>query len=196
MKLAELIADRLKESIRVKEETLNDLSTIEAIASALTSCLKKGKKVYFFGNGGSAADAQHLAAEIVSRFYMERKGMPAEALCTNTSVITAVGNDYSFERIFARQIEAAGAEGDIALGISTSGNSANVIEAMKSARAKRMVTIGFAGQKGGKLKDVVDLCFCAPSNDTPRIQEVHITVGHIICEIVERDIFGDQGCLS
>jgi D-sedoheptulose 7-phosphate isomerase len=156
----------------------------------MTQCLRRNKRIYFFGNGGSAADAQHLAAEIVSRFYMERRGMPAEALSANTSVITAIANDYSFDRIFARQIEAAGSEGDIAFGISTSGNSSNVLKAMKTAKEKAMYTIGFTGQKGGKLKEIVDHCFCAPSEDTPRIQEVHITVGHIICEMVERELFG------
>lgn len=190
MKFSELIEHRLRENIKAKEDTLKDLSSIEAIAVSFIKCLKSGKRVYFFGNGGSAADAQHLAAEIVSRFYMERKGMPAEALSTNTSVLTAIANDYSFDNIFARQIEASGTEGDIAFGISTSGNSPNVLEAMKAARAKGLATVGFSGLDGGKLKGLVDHCFCAPSKDTPRIQEVHITVGHIICEIVEKEIFG------
>jgi len=185
-----LILTRLRESIQAMEDTIGHLDIIKRISVALIICLKSGKKVYFFGNGGSAADAQHLAAELVSRFYIERKGLPAEALNANTSLITAIANDYSFDRIFARQIEAAGVEGDIAFGISTSGNSPNVIEAMKSAREKGMITVGFMGGSGGKLMEVVDYCFCAPSTDTPRIQEVHITVGHILCEIVEREIFG------
>ncbi len=195
MTLSDLIINRIRESIRAKEETLKDIGMIESIALSMTRCLKKGRRIYFFGNGGSAADAQHLAAEIVSRFYMERKGMPAEALNTNTSVITAIANDYSFNNIFARQIEASGAEGDVAFGISTSGNSPNVLEAMKVAKEKGMITIGFTGLDGGKLKNFVDYCFCAPSKDTPRIQEVHITAGHIICEIVEREIFGDSSSL-
>jgi D-sedoheptulose 7-phosphate isomerase len=185
----DLIMTRIKEGIQAKEEILKDIQIIETIAQVLIQCLRNGKRIYFFGNGGSAADAQHLAAEIVSRFYMERKGMPAEALSTNTSVITAIANDYSFNEIFARQIEAFGTKGDIAFGISTSGNSPNVLEAMKTAKEKEMITIGFTGQGGGKLKDKVDYCFCAPSKDTPRIQEVHITVGHILCEVVEREIF-------
>lgn len=190
MDFSALIESRLRESMQAKEATIGHLDIIQRISVALINCLKSGKKVYLFGNGGSAADAQHLAAELVSRFYMERKGLPAEALNTNTSVITAIANDYSFDRIFARQIEAAGVEGDIAFGISTSGTSRNVIEAMKSAKEKGMITVGFTGQSGGKLTEAVDYCFCAPSSDTPRIQEVHITVGHILCEIVERNIFG------
>jgi len=193
MTLSDLIVKRLEESIKAKEEVLNRRSAavglIEEIAKAVIKCLSNGKKIYFFGNGGSAADAQHLAAEIVSKFYMERKGLPAEALSTNTSVITAIANDYSFDKIFARQIEASGTKGDVAFGISTSGNSSNVLEAMKTAKEKEMITVGFTGLGGGKLKDKVDYCFCAPSKDTPRIQEVHITVGHILCEIVEREMF-------
>jgi D-sedoheptulose 7-phosphate isomerase len=195
MSFSDVAIKRLKESIMIKQELLNNVTIIETIASVFIKCLKTGKRIYFFGNGGSAADAQHLAAEIVSKFYMERKGLPAEALSTNTSVMTAIANDYSFEKIFSRQIEASGLQGDIAFGISTSGNSANILEAMKIAKAKNMITVGFTGQNGGKLKSMVDYCFCAPSNDTPRIQEVHITVGHIICEILEKDIFGDQGSL-
>lgn len=192
MSFVDMIRRRIAENISVKQEILSDvraIETIQSIAKAIIRCLKSGKRLYFFGNGGSAADAQHLAAEIVSRFYLERKGMPAEALSTNTSVITAIANDYSFDKIFSRQIEASGEKGDVAFGISTSGNSPNVLEAIKVAKTKEMITIGFTGQGGGKLKELVDYCFCAPSKDTPRIQEVHITVGHIICEIVEREIF-------
>lgn len=190
MELSGLITKRLKEAIKAKEETLKDTSIIEKIAQVIIQCLKNGKRIYFFGNGGSAADAQHLAAEIVSRFYMERVGMPAEALTTNTSIITAIANDYSFDKIFARQIEASGSEGDIAFGISTSGNSPNVLEAFHVAKSKGMITIGFTGHDGGRFKGMVDYLFCAPSNDTPRIQEVHITIGHILCEIAEKEIFG------
>lgn len=199
MKFSSVIEDRLKESINIKEEVLKNpeiIETIGEIAQAIIQCLERKKRVYFFGNGGSAADAQHLAAELVSKFYMERDGLPAEALSTNTSVITAIGNDYSFAKIFARQIEASGTAGDIALGISTSGNSENIIEAMKAAGGKGMITVGFTGQGGGRLKEVVDYCFCAPSKDTPRIQEVHITVGHIICEIVEKVIFASKNSLG
>lgn len=187
--MKQLIAARLVESIRVKEEVLKETGTIEDIANSMVQCLKSGKRIYFFGNGGSAADAQHLAAEVVSRFYIERRGLPAEALNANTSVITAIANDYSFDRIFARQIEASGMQGDIAFGLSTSGDSPNVIEAIKVAKTLGMVTIGFSGMKGNTLKKLADYCFCAPSTDTPRVQEVHITIGHILCEIVEKQIF-------
>ncbi len=185
-----LIKERLEESSRVKLECLKEAEAIRQIASAAVDCLKNGGKIFFFGNGGSAADAHHLCAEIVSRFYMERRGLPAEALSTNTSVLTAIANDYSFEMIFSKQIEASGREGDVAVGISTSGNSPNVIEAIRTAKGKGMLSVGFTGKKGGKLKELADICFCAPSDDTPRIQEAHITVGHIICELIEREIFG------
>lgn len=196
MTSSDIITDRIKESIQIKQRLLDDVVIIETMTNVFITCLKSGKRIYFFGNGGSAADAQHLAAEIVSKFYLERKGLPAEALNANTSIMTAIGNDYSFEKIFARQIEASGKDGDVAVGISTSGNSINVLEAVRVARSKGMITVGFAGQTGGKLKSMVDYCFCAPSNDTPRIQEVHITVGHIICEIVEKAIFGAESGLS
>lgn len=196
MTSSDIITDRIKESIQIKQRLLDDVVIIETMTNVFITCLKSGKRIYFFGNGGSAADAQHLAAEIVSKFYLERKGLPAEALNANTSIMTAIGNDYSFEKIFARQIEASGKDGDVAVGISTSGNSINVLEAVRVVRSKGMITVGFAGQTGGKLKSMVDYCFCAPSNDTPRIQEVHITVGHIICEIVEKAIFGAESGLS
>lgn len=167
-----------------------DFEVIKETADLMVEALKTGHKVLLMGNGGSAADAQHLAAELVSKFYMEREGLPAIALNTNTSIITAVGNDYGYEHVFERQVEALAQPGDIVVGISTSGNSPNVLKAVEKARSMGCLTIGMTGSEGGLLLHAVDLCFKAPSDDTPRIQEVHITAGHIICELVERTIFG------
>ena len=189
----ELIKSRLQESARVKEEILDNIETVKIIAKiaeVIIEAYRKGKKVILFGNGGSAADAQHIAAELVGKYYLERAPLPAIALTVNTSSLTAIGNDYSFAQVFAKQLEALGEAGDVAIGISTSGNSENVLEALKAAKEKGLITIGFTGKKGGRLKDAVDYCLHIPSDDTPRIQEGHITVGHIICEIVERELFG------
>ena len=189
----ELIKSRLQESARMKEEILDNIETVKIIAKiaeVIIEAYRKGKKVILFGNGGSAADAQHIAAELVGKYYLERAPLPAIALTVNTSSLTAIGNDYSFAQVFAKQLEALGEAGDVAIGISTSGNSENVLEALKVAKKKGLITIGFTGKKGGKLKDIVDYCLHIPGNDTPRIQEGHITVGHIICEIVERELFG------
>jgi len=191
-----LIRSRLKESAKLKEALLDDtetIKTISKIAEVIIEVYKKGKKVILFGNGGSAADAQHLAAELVGKYYLERNPLPAIALTVNTSSLTAIGNDYSFNSVFAKQLEALGEEGDVAIGISTSGDSANVLEALKVAKGKGLITIGFTGKDGGRLKDVVNHCLHIPSDDTPRIQEGHITVGHIIREIVERGLFGSDG---
>lgn len=193
MKYKNIIVKDLNDSLRVKKQILEDAETlglIEAIADSVIAAYKNGKKAILFGNGGSAADAQHIAAELVGKYYLERKPLPAIALTVNTSSLTAIGNDYSFDTVFVRQLEALGEEGDIAIGISTSGNSENVISALKVARKKGMITVGFTGKYGGKLKEVTDYCLCIPSDDTPRIQEGHITVGHIICEIIERELFG------
>ncbi len=154
------------------------------------NALKNGNKILICGNGGSAADSQHFAAEIVGRFKLERKGMPAIALTTDTSILTAIGNDYGFDRIFERQVEALGKEGDVLVGISTSGNSENVIKAVNKAREMGIYTIGLLGKSGGKLKDIVDLALIVPSNDTARIQECHLTIYHVICEEVEKRLFG------
>lgn len=184
------IKSLLKESIEVKEETLKRQSKIIAkIAQRVIQCYRQGRKVILFGNGGSAADAQHVAAELVCRFQKERKSLPAIALTTDTSALTAIGNDYGFDKIFSRQVESMAEEGDVAIGISTSGNSVNVIEGINEAKKKSAYTIGFLGRTGGKLKDIVDLALCVPSLNTARIQEVHITVGHIICQIVEEELF-------
>jgi len=191
--IEELIKNRLQESAKVKQKILTNIETVKIIAKIaeiIVEAYRRGKKVILFGNGGSAGDAQHIAAEFVGKYYLERAPLPAIALTVNTSSLTAIGNDYSFAQVFAQQLEALGEAGDVAIGISTSGNSENVLEALRVAKTKGLITIGFTGEEGGKLKDVVDYCLHIPSNDTPRIQEGHITVGHIICEIVERELFG------
>ena len=186
--LERLIRMRIEESASLKLALIQDMETIRLIAEVATDlgkALCAGRKIFVFGNGGSAADAQHIAAELVGRFKRERAGLPAIALSTNASCLTAVANDYSFEQIFSRQLEALGASGDFALGISTSGNSPNVIRAIESARARGMITVGLTGKSGGRLKSAAQRCICVPSDDTPRIQETHILLGHILCEIVE-----------
>jgi len=182
----------IQQNIAVKYQLLNQCLVIAEIAAKLLEAFKNNKKIILFGNGGSAADAQHIAAELAGRYYMDRKPLPAEALTVNTSILTAIGNDYGFEQIFARQVEALGNPGDIAIGISTSGNSPNVIEGVRAAKRKGMITIGLTGADGGQLKNEVDYCICVPSKDTPRIQEAHILIGHIWCELIERALFGDE----
>lgn len=192
MKYDNLIVKRLKESEDMKNKIVEDpelLDVIIKIAEIIIEAYKNGKKVILFGNGGSAADAQHITAELVGKYYLDRDPLPAVALTTNTSSLTAIGNDYSFDIVFARQLKALGQKGDVAIGISTSGNSENVIQAFKVGREMGLITVGFTGKSGGKLSSVADYCLCIPSSDTPRIQEGHITIGHIICEIVERELF-------
>jgi D-sedoheptulose 7-phosphate isomerase len=187
----DLVAGAIRENIAIKEKLLEDaafLKTVSQAAAEITGALKRGRKVLFFGNGGSAADAQHLAAELVGRFERERPGLPAIALTTNTSTVTAVANDYSFEMIFARQLEALGAPGDVAVGISTSGKSPNVLAALRMAKDKKMVTVGMTGKNGGAMRELADLCIRVPSERTARIQEVHILVGHVFCEIVDQSL--------
>lgn len=159
-------------------------------ADCIEKCFRAGGKVYFCGNGGSAADAQHLAAEFSGRFYIDRDGLPAEALHCNTSYMTAVANDYSYDIVYARMMTGMGREGDVLVGISTSGNSANIIKAFEVCRQKGIRTIAFTGEGGGKMKDLADVLVNVPSTDTPRIQEAHILAGHMVCEIVETAIFG------
>ncbi len=186
------IQNILKASIKVKQEILGDASLLERIRSAVDICVaafKADKKVLFCGNGGSAADAQHLAAEFSGRFYKDREPLFAEALHVNTSYLTAVANDYSFNDIYARAVKAKGRKGDVLIGLSTSGNSGNVISAMEEARKREMVIIGFTGQSGGKMKHLCNILLNVPSSDTPRIQEAHITIGHIICQLVEEQLF-------
>ena len=180
-------------SIDVKKQLLSDdqlLTTINTVTSAITSAFKQGNSVYFAGNGGSAADAQHLAAEFSGRFYKDRKALPSDALHCNSSYLTAVANDYSFDIIYARLLEGLAKPGDVLVGISTSGNSANIVKAFEMAKTIGVVTIGFTGATGGKMKDLSDYLINLPSTTTPRIQESHILVGHIICELVEIQIFG------
>ncbi len=186
------IRSRIEESIEVKKSLLKRIEMIEEIALLIINAYRNNGKIYLFGNGGSAADAQHIAAELSGRFYMDRSALPAEALNVNTSALTAIGNDYSFDKVFARQIEANGRKGDIAIGLSTSGNSKNIIEGLRSAKHKEMLTIALTGESGGKIKKFVDRCLCVPSEDTARIQECHIMVGHIVCELVERELFGEK----
>ncbi len=179
-----------KESCRVKEAFLNDnLSKLVNVIEVLTSALKAGNKMMIFGNGGSAADAQHIAAEFVNRFIIERPPLPAIALTTDTSVITSIGNDYDFSEIFAKQIRALGQEGDVAWGISTSGNSSNVLKGLEMAKKMGMITLAFTGKDGGSIAQVADYSLNVSSNSTARIQETHITAGHAICELVDIRLF-------
>lgn len=175
------------------ETTLNQIAEV---SRALVNALRGDQKVLLFGNGGSAADAQHIAAEFVGRFAIERAALPVMALSVNSSCVTAIGNDYGFDRVFARQIEAFGRPGDVAIGISTSGNSANVILAFTAAKRRGMTTVALTGASGGKMKGDLDFCICVPSEETPRIQECHILIGHVISELVERAIFDASSSLS
>ncbi|MGZ8559250.1 MAG: D-sedoheptulose 7-phosphate isomerase [Chitinophagaceae bacterium] len=182
----------IKASIDTKQQVLENellLQTINSCIHKIVIAFKNGNKVLFCGNGGSAADAQHLAAEFSGRFYTDRKALPAEALHCNTSYLTAVANDYSFDVIYSRLIEGIGQHGDILIGLSTSGNSKNIIKAFETAKEKGMVTIGFTGMSGGQLKSVSDYLINIPSADTPRIQESHILIGHIICQLVEEKMY-------
>jgi len=180
----------IRDSIAAKEALCKtEITNIEAAARAIIDSLKDGGKLIVFGNGGSAADSQHIAAELVGRFKMERKALPAIALTTNTSTLTAIANDYGYDVVFSRQIEALGKKGDVALGISTSGNSKNVIEAFKTAKALGMKTIALSGGDGGKMKNEADISIVVGTKDTPRIQESHIMIGHIICGLIERELF-------
>lgn len=167
----------------------NNLSLIKGIANLFIDTLKKGGKIIFFGNGGSAADAQHLSAELLGRFKKDREALPSIALSTNTSLITALANDYSFAHIFSHQLKALAKDNDLVVGISTSGNSPNVIEGILAAKERAILTVGFLGRDGGKLKSIVDYPLVVPLESTAHIQEIHILVGHIICDIVENEIF-------
>jgi D-sedoheptulose 7-phosphate isomerase len=189
----------IEASISVKERLLRDsdlVATVGKVAEILIDAMGAGNKLLLFGNGGSAADAQHIAAEFVGRFAFDRPALPALALSVNTSCVTAIGNDYGFDLVFSRQIEALGRHGDVALGITTSGKSPNVLRAMSTAKKLGLQTIGLTGANGGPLADVVDYCICAPSSETPRIQECHILIGHIISDLVEQTIFHEESCVS
>jgi len=165
------------------------VATVAKVIDVITNAFKNSNRVYFCGNGGSAADAQHLAAEFSGRFYKDRRALPAEALHCNTSYLTAVGNDYGYDVIYSRIIDGIGEPGDILVGLSTSGNSPNIVKAFETAKEKGMITIGFTGLTGGAMKSVSDHLINIPSTDTPRIQESHITIGHIVCQLVEEKIF-------
>lgn len=187
--LEALVRQRINAGIAVQQALLRQSALCAQVAEKLIETYRAGKKLLVFGNGGSAADAQHIAAELVGRFYLDRRPLPALALTANASVLTAVGNDYAFELIFARQVEALGNPGDLALGLSTSGNSPNVIEGLRAAKRGGMVTVALVGV-GGRLKDEADYAICVPSTDTPRIQEAQLLIGHIWCDLVERALFG------
>ena len=185
-----LIKAELKESADTLNLVSKDLATkIEEAAQMMVEALRAGHKILLFGNGGSAADSQHLAAELVGRYRKERASLPAIALTTDTSILTAVGNDYGFEFIFARQIEGLAEKGDVALGISTSGNSRNVIEGLTKAKAKGCRTLGLLGCEGGRIAELCELSLIVPCKTTPRIQECHITIGHILCSLIEQELF-------
>ena len=190
----DLVVRRIRESAAVAEAMAADevfQQTLREAANTIVQALRQGKKVLFFGNGGSAADAQHLAAELAGRYRRERQGLPGFALTTNISTLTAIGNDYDYSQVFARQIEALGTAGDVAVAISTSGLSDNVLRAVESARERGLKTMALTGKRGGKLRKLVDLCLSVPSEDTARIQEAYMLAGHILCEIAEEELFGN-----
>ena len=180
----------LDENIKTKEGIKELAPQIREIAEEIIKAYRNNKKVVLFGNGGSAADAQHIAAEFVGKFYKDRESLPSLAFHTNTSSVTATANDYGYDLIFERQVSAFVVEGDIAIGISTSGNSPNVVKGLEKAKEKGAITVGMTGQKENKIEKIADYCLKMPSTDTPRIQEGHITVGHIICYLVEKELFG------
>lgn len=189
----DIISKHIKDSIHIKEQLIKtSLKVIAQVADEIVRAYQKGNKVVWFGNGGSAADAQHLSAELLGKFYIKRKALESVALTTNTSVLTAVANDYGFSEIFARQVEALVNRGDVAIGISTSGNSPNVIRGIEQSKRQGAVTVAFTGATGGKLKGNTDYLVAVPSTDTPRIQESHIMIGHIICYLVEKELFGEN----
>jgi len=186
------ITSIIESSIAVKQQILQNEALVEAIRTAtekIANAFTEGKKVLFCGNGGSAADAQHLAAEFSGRFYIDRNPLPSEALHCNTSYLTAVANDYGYDVVYSRMIKGMGREGDVLVSLSTSGNSLNITNAMEQARSLGMINIGLTGETGGKMKDWSDILINVPSKDTPRIQEAHIMIGHIICQLVEAELF-------
>lgn len=187
------IENQVKKSIGVKEAIIQDaelMALIKKVSEAVISTYKAGNKTLIAGNGGSAADAQHIAGEFVSRFYFDRPGLASIALTTDTSILTAIGNDYGFDNLFARQVQANGVKGDLFMGISTSGNSPNIINALEEAKKLGLTTVGLTGESGGRMAEICDYCIKVPSSETPRIQEAHIMIGHIICSVVEEELFG------
>ena len=189
------VARQISESIAVKQALLDNhglIAQIEAVADLIVATYRQQGKVLIAGNGGSAADAQHIAAELVSRFTFDRPALPALALTTDTSILTGIGNDYGYDSLFSRQVEASGRPGDVFIGISTSGNSPNILRALETAQANGLVTVGLSGASGGKMGALCDHCLKMPSSDTARIQECHITVGHILCANTENSLFGND----
>jgi D-sedoheptulose 7-phosphate isomerase len=189
------IKEAIEENIELMNSILHDtifMSQISQLADIMVKSLRKGGTIFFCGNGGSAADAQHLAAELSGRFYFDRAPLPAEALHCNTSYLTAIANDYGFEHVYERLIRGNGKKGDVLVGLSTSGNSLNITKAFETAKKLDITTIAFTGENGGKLKEVADYILQIPSTDTPRIQEAHILIGHIICELIETDMFIEE----
>lgn len=187
------IKEHFEESVKVKKQILENealVALIEEVAKELIGAYRAGRKTLIAGNGGSAADAQHIAGEFVSRFYFDREGIPSIALTTDTSIITAIGNDYGYEKLFSRQVQAQGVKGDVFIGISTSGNSKNILEALKVCKKRGILSVGLAGENGGAMNELCDYCIKVPSTCTPRIQESHIVIGHILCAIVEEELFG------
>ena len=186
----DIISSSLKATLNALKSTVSDQwEFMEKVASRISLCLEDGGKVLLCGNGGSAADCQHIAAEFVNRFMLERSPLPAVALTTDSSILTAVANDYSFDEVFSKQVLALGRDGDVLVGISTSGSSANVLRALEAAREKGLVTVGFTGKDGGEMVERCDYLLQVASEDTPRIQEVHIFCAHVICDLVERRLF-------
>lgn len=190
MEKANEVVNQLQENIRLKEYLKSEAETLVTIAEQLVEAFRRGNKVLTFGNGGSAADAQHIAAELAGRFYLDRNSLPAIALTTNTSSVTAIANDYGYEDIFVHQLRGLVTKGDVAIALSAGGNSPNVVVAIEEAKRLGVITVGFTGKNGGKLKEISDYVIHIPSTDTPRIQEAHITAGHIICYLVEDALFG------
>jgi D-sedoheptulose 7-phosphate isomerase len=192
----DLAIRHIREDLAVKKAILGSpdlLDTVVQVGSEFTRVLQQGSKIFFFGNGGSAADAQHLAAELMGRFERERHALPAIALTVNTSNLTAIGNDYGFDEVFSRQLEGLGARGDVAVGISTSGKSPNVLKALRSSRKMGLVTVAMTGQSCGEMAHVAEYCICVPSTRTARVQEAHILIGHILCEFVEKSLAPKAG---
>lgn len=192
--MTELIKEQIAASIETKQKLLQESTLVEKIADVAQRCValyKTGKKTLLAGNGGSAADAQHIAAELVGRYGFDRPSIPSIALTTDTSNLTAIGNDYGYDKVFSRQLEGMGSEGDLFIGISTSGNSQNIINAFEVAKAKGITTVALSGKDGGKMASIADVAIVVPSNTTARIQESHILIGHIICDMIEQSLFAD-----
>ncbi|MCL6478026.1 MAG: D-sedoheptulose 7-phosphate isomerase [Peptococcaceae bacterium] len=190
--MKDYISVQIAEAQRVMSAVLADeslIATLEAAARACIDCLQRGGKILLAGNGGSAAEAQHIAGEFVSRFAFDRPGLPAISLTTDTSILTAIGNDYGYEKLFARQVQAYGIMGDVFIGYSTSGRSPNILRAFEEARRREMVCVGFTGNRGGPMRELCDYLLEVPSSDTPKIQEGHLVLGHILCGLVEKAIF-------